>query len=81
MDTEANEEVTEHTSGTLPEERENVTDRGSCRVELAQWKDTNTPSGKKKKSHNESQSKEKFRLLSQVLMLALSDEGLFYFIF
>lgn len=43
MDTEADEEVIEHTSGTLPEERENVTDRGSCRVELAQWK------GKKKR--------------------------------
>lgn len=43
VDTEANEEVIEHTSGTLPEERENVTDRGSCRVELAHWKDTNTP--------------------------------------
>lgn len=43
MDTEANEEVIEHTSGTLPEERENVTDRGSWRVELAKWKDTNTP--------------------------------------
>lgn len=80
MDTEANEEVIEHTSGTLPEERENVTDGGSCRVALAQWEDTNTPS-EKSKSHNESQGKEKFRLLSQVLMFALSDEGLFIHLF
>lgn len=72
MDTEADEEVIEHTSGTLPKERENVTDRGSCRVELAQWKDKKT----KRKTHNESQSKETFRMLSQVLMFALSDGGL-----